>query len=82
MQVMPKASVAARSQSRQSRISAQVPRGRNGSTISAPMANRDHATKTGATPIPEVKILPALSPAGISDMAINMIGIARCITSG
>ena len=82
MQVIPKAKVPARSQSRQSRISPHVPRGRNGSTISAPMAKRDHATKTGATPMPEVRILPALSPAGISDMAMNMIGIARCMTLG
>jgi len=50
MDEIPQASTPARSQMRQSRNKAHVPRGTKGSTSSPPITNRDHATNSGSTP--------------------------------
>ena len=82
MQVMPPQIMAARTQMRQLPKRASVWRGIKGIKNSVPIAKRDQATNTGATPNCDVRIFPALSPAGISDMAINMINTARCMRAG
>jgi hypothetical protein len=59
-----------------------VPDGMKGRTSNVPSTKRDQATKSGETPNADVNILPALSPAGISDIARNMIGTADFIDVG